>query len=105
MGVRKNFKLLKHEHIIYNVALKHVIWRFQICNYFSEISLILQSVYSIETFSTIYTTSFAYELENMSPDDYNSLADSAVLIKEFLLKLFAPLVKPFRKKKLRQGIY
>ena len=35
----------------------------------------------------------------MSPDDYNRLADSAVLIKDFLLKHSAPLVKPTRKNK------
>ena len=35
----------------------------------------------------------------MSPDDYNSLADSLVLIKDFLLKHSAPLVKPTRKNK------
>ena len=34
-AVRKNFKLLKYEHIIY-VYLKHVTWRFQICNYFRD---------------------------------------------------------------------
>ena len=37
MAPEKNFKLLKYEHIIY-IALKHVIWRFRICNYFCEIS-------------------------------------------------------------------
>ena len=35
----------------------------------------------------------------MSPDDYNRLADSAVLIKDFLLKHSAPLVKPTRRNK------
>ena len=35
----------------------------------------------------------------MSPDDYNRLADSAVLMKDFLLKHSAPLVKPTRKNK------
>ena len=35
----------------------------------------------------------------MSPDDYNRLADSAVLIKDFLLKHSVPLVKPTRKNK------
>ena len=35
----------------------------------------------------------------MSQDDYNRLADSAVLIKDFLLKHSAPLVKPTRKNK------
>ena len=34
MAPEKNLKLLKYEHI----ALKHVIWRFRICNYFCEIS-------------------------------------------------------------------
>ena len=57
------------------------------------------SNYSIETISTLYSTSIANELENMSPDDYNSLADSAVLIKDFLLKRSAPLAKPTRKNK------
>ena len=57
------------------------------------------SNYSIETISTLYATSIAHELENMSPDDYNRLADSAVLIKDFLLKHSAPLVKPTRKNK------
>ena len=42
--------------------------------------------YSIETISTIYATSIANELENMSPDNYNSLADSAAPIKEFFVK-------------------
>ena len=37
MAPEKNFKLLKNEHSIY-IALKHVIWRFRICNYFCEIS-------------------------------------------------------------------
>ena len=55
------------------------------------------SNYSIETISTLYSTSIANELQNMSPDDYNSLADSAVLIKDFLLKHSAPLVKPTHK--------
>ena len=41
------------------------------------------SDYSIETISTLYATSIANELENMSPDDYNRLADSAVLIIDF----------------------
>ena len=36
-AVQKNFKLLKYEHIIYSFNLKHVIWRFLICNYFCEI--------------------------------------------------------------------
>ena len=40
------------------------------------------SNYSIETISTLYATSVVNELENMNPDDYNSLADSAVLIKK-----------------------
>ena len=57
------------------------------------------SNYSTETISTLYATSIANELENMSPDDYNRLADSAVLIKDFLLKHSAPLVKPTRKNK------
>ena len=35
----------------------------------------------------------------MSPDDYDSLADSAVLIKDSLLKHSAPLVKPTRRNK------
>ena len=57
------------------------------------------SNYSTETISTLYATSVANEFENMSPDDYNRLADSAVLIKDFLLKHSAPLVKPTRKNK------
>ena len=57
------------------------------------------SNYSIETISTLCSTSITNELENMSPDDYNSLADSAVLIKDFLLKHSAPLVNPTRKDK------
>ena len=41
MAVRKNFKLLEYEHIKYEhiyiiLALKHIIWRFRICNYFRE---------------------------------------------------------------------
>ena len=44
-------------------------------------------------------TLIANEWENMSPDDYNSLTDSAVLIKHFLLKHSVPLVKPTRKNK------
>ena len=44
------------------------------------------SNYSIETASTIYAISIANKLENMSPDDYNNLADSTVLTKDFLLK-------------------
>ena len=59
------------------------------------------SNYSIETISTIYATSIANELENMSPDDYNNLTDSAVFIEEFLLKHSSPLVKPTRKNKKR----
>ena len=35
------------------------------------------SNYSIETISTLYSTSIGNELENMSPDDYNSLTGSA----------------------------
>ena len=57
------------------------------------------SNYSTETISTLYATSITNELENMSLDDYNRLADSAVLIKDFLLKHSAPLVKPTRKNK------
>ena len=57
------------------------------------------SNYSTETISTLYATSIANELENTSPDDYNRLADSAVSIKDFLLKHSAPLVKPTRKNK------
>ena len=45
------------------------------------------SNYSTETISTIYATLIANELENMSPDDYNSFADSAVLIKDFVKTL------------------
>ena len=56
------------------------------------------SNYSTETVSTLYATSIANELENMSPDDYNRLTDSAVLIKDCLLKHSAPLVKPTRKR-------
>ena len=55
---------------------------------------------SIETISILYSTSIANELENMSPNDYNSLTDSAVLIKDFLLKHSALLVKPTRKSKI-----
>ena len=40
---------------------------------------VIWSNYSNETISTIYATSIANEMENMRPDDYNSLADSAVL--------------------------
>ena len=57
------------------------------------------SNYSTETISTLYATSIANELENMSSDDYNRLAGSAVLIKDYLLKHSAPLVKPTRKNK------
>ena len=57
------------------------------------------SNYSIETISTLYAPSISNELENMSLHDYNRLADSAVLIKYFLLKHSAPLVKPTRKNK------
>ena len=32
---KKNFKLLKYEHVI--MILKHVVWRFRIYNYFREI--------------------------------------------------------------------
>ena len=35
LGVRKNFKLLEHKHIIYH--FEAVIWRFQIYNLFHEI--------------------------------------------------------------------
>ena len=35
MAQEKNFKLLNYEHIIL-IALKHVIWRFRICNYFCQ---------------------------------------------------------------------
>ena len=45
------------------------------------------SNYSTETISTLYATSIANELENMSPDDYNRLADSAVLIRLFVKTL------------------
>ena len=51
------------------------------------------SSYSIETISTLYATSIT------RPDDYNRFADSAVLIKDFLLKYSAPHVKPTRKNK------
>ena len=44
----------------------------------AKISKVRWSNYSIETISTLYSTSIANELENMSPDDYNSLAGSAV---------------------------
>ena len=57
------------------------------------------SNYSTETISTLYVTLIANELENMSPDDYNLLGGSAVLIKDFLLKHSAPLVKPTRENK------
>ena len=36
MAVQKIFKLLKYEHII-DITLKHVTWRFRICNCFREI--------------------------------------------------------------------
>ena len=42
------------------------------------------SNHSTETISTLYATSIENELENMSPDEYNRLADSAVLIKDFV---------------------
>ena len=44
-------------------------------------------------------------MENMSPDDYNRLADSAVLIKDVLLKHSAPLVKPTCKNKKFGKVY
>ena len=56
-------------------------------------------IIALKLFSAIYTTSVANELENVSPDNYNSLADSSVLIKGFLLKHSAPLMKPTRKNK------
>ena len=57
------------------------------------------SNHSTETISALYATSIANELENMRPNDYNRLADSAVLMKDFLSKHSAPLVKPTRKNK------
>ena len=58
---------------------------------------------SIETISTLHATLIATELENYNNyynnDDYNNLADPAVLIEDFLLKHSAPLVKPTRKNK------
>ena len=36
MAVRKDFKLLKYEHIIY-IILKHVIWRFRWYKLFREV--------------------------------------------------------------------
>ena len=47
--LRKNFKLSKM-NILY-IALKHVIWRFRICNYFCEISKFRDFMNSLRNFA------------------------------------------------------
>ena len=57
----KKFKLLKYEHI----ALKHVIWRFRVCNYFCEISKFRDFMNTLRNFAK---SVFAQFLLTESPD-------------------------------------
>ena len=41
---------LKYKHIIY-IALKHVIWRFRICNYFCEIAKFRNFMNTLKSFA------------------------------------------------------
>ena len=57
------------------------------------------SNYSIETISTLHFNRKRIGKYEPGRLQYNSLADSAVLIKDFFLKHSAPLVQPTRKNK------
>ena len=49
MASEKNFKLL-NINILY-IALKHMIWRFRICNYFCEISKFRDFINTLRNFT------------------------------------------------------
>ena len=50
MAEHKNFKLLKNMNILY-IALKHVICKFRICNYFHEIFRFRDFMNTLRNFS------------------------------------------------------
>ena len=56
MAVRKNFKLLKY----INIALRHVIWKFRMCNYVHEIFRFRDFMDTLRNFSkSIFAHIFA----------------------------------------------
>ena len=57
-GCPKKFKLFKYEHII--DSLKHVIWRFRICNYFREMFKFREFMNTLRNFAkSVFARIFA----------------------------------------------
>ena len=59
----------------------------------------------MENILTSYASPIAEELNNMNLADYNSLANSAEQIKNFMLKHSAPLVTPVRNNKINKKVF
>ena len=59
-GCPKKLKILKYEHIIQYIALKQVIWRFRISNYFREILKFCHFMNTLRNFAkSVFTRIFA----------------------------------------------
>ena len=63
------------------------------------------SKFTMENILTSYASPIAEELNNMNIADYNSLANSAEQIKNFMLKHSAPLVTPVRNNKISKKVF
>ena len=63
------------------------------------------SKFTMENILTSYASPIAEELNNMNLVDYNSLANSAEQIKNFMLKHSAPLVTPVRNNKISKKVF
>ena len=59
----------------------------------------------MENILTSYASPIVEELNNMNLADYNSLANSAEQIKNFMLKHSAPLVTPVRNNKIIKKVF
>ena len=63
------------------------------------------SKFTMENILTSYASPIAEELNNMNLADYNSLANSAEQIKNFMLKHSVPLMTPVRNNKISKKVF
>ena len=63
------------------------------------------SKFTMENILTSYASPIAEELNNMNLANYNSLANSAEQIKNFMLEHSAPLVTPVRNNKISKKVF
>ena len=68
-GCPKKFILLKYEHMLY-IALKHIIWRFRICNYVCEMFKFRDFMNTLRNFAkSVFARIFAKQfILTESPD-------------------------------------